>query len=513
MDFLPIAFLILFVILGGVIAVIADNVGRTLGKKKLRIGKLRPRHTAMIGTFIVGSLISIFTILLVTVVSSDVRQWIIEGRRAVQQRDNALRDLHAVEGDLVGQKREYTKLDHDYKEKAAEVNKQAGKLQGLQDQITKLTPRIQQLQSAMAVADTKIRKLNAEQLKTQHELADKKAELTKAQSDVALVEKERKKQENLAKTAAQQKNESDVRNQELTHANEVFENNIAGLKTDIERLKSDTVNIDKARSKAQDELDQASASLQEYQTKLATAQSNLDAVAAEYRRLRSAVDQIAGPASQARTEPVVYQVGEEITRLPADGGMSVRQAEDTLSSLLRSARVAANTRGAKASAKAPEAGLTPQSDPATKELISSEILARRIVQQIASSKEPVVLIAFASLNSFRNEPVFLEVQILPDPQLYAKGDVIAESRIDGHKDEDSILKQLEDLVSIKVRERAKGDKMIPKMGSDQFGEVSPVEIYKVLGQIKDSDRTVRVQALAAQETRAGDPLKLTFRIR
>jgi uncharacterized protein (DUF3084 family) len=41
MDFLPILVLLLFVVLGGIIAIVADNVGRKLGKKRLKLGNLR----------------------------------------------------------------------------------------------------------------------------------------------------------------------------------------------------------------------------------------------------------------------------------------------------------------------------------------------------------------------------------------------------------------------------------------------------------------------------------------
>jgi uncharacterized protein (DUF3084 family) len=513
LDFLPIAFLILFVILGGIIAVVADNVGRTLGKKRLRVGRLRPKHTAMLGTFIVGALISIFTIMLVTIVSSDVRQWILEGRRAVQQRDAALQDLRRIEGQLKAQEQVYGKLDKDYRAKVSEVQKQAKKLAALQKQIGELTPQITKLQGSVNSANLKIARLDLERARTQRELAAKQSLLAKAQQSLKIVEQQRILQERLAKAAAQDKQVTDRRNQELTHTNEELEKSIGSLKNDIGRLQTDKTDLESAREKAQQELNLAQTDLQNYRAQLATAQNELSSVTQQYQQIQAAAQFLAGSSSQARFQPVAFQIGEEVFRQSTEGGLSVNKAEDALTGLLRSARVAAIARGAKASDQTPEAMLTPQADPDTKERIPPEIVARQIVQKIAASKDPLVMVAYASMNAFRGEPVFLDVSVLPDPMVYARGQVIATAQIDGNKGEELILKQLEDLLGVRVRERAQSDHMIARMGSDQFGEVSPVEIYKLMSQVKAAGRQVRVQAVAAADTRAGDPLKLEFRVR
>jgi uncharacterized protein (DUF3084 family) len=513
LDLLPLAFLILFVVLGGVIAVIADNVGRTLGKKKLRLGKLRPRHTAMVGTFIVGALISIFTIMLVTLSSSDVRKWILEGQAALRQRDESLKNLTKVQSDLANQEKEYAKLDKDYRSKAAQVNKQASRLNTLQTQIGKLSPQIARLQGAVAIADKKVSALDAERIKTQRTLLDKQAILAKAQRDLVKVQKDVKLQQSLAIAAGQANEETGRRNQELTHANEELEHNINSLTSEIAKLTADTHNLEQARDKAQQELTDAQTNLADYQTRLTQAQADLQQVTQEYQRMSLQLQRLSGITDQTRYGPIIYQVGEEVLRVQANGGQSVDQANDSLTGLLRGARIAAAARGAKANGNSPEAGIFEHADPQTKRVISVEEIHRRIINQIAGSDVPIVIIASSTVNTFRGEPVSLEVDVFPNPMVYLRGVVIAESRVDGSKDEDSVLAQLEDLISTKVRERAKADKMVPTMGSGQIGEVSPTDVFKLMERVKTADRLVRVQATAAQDTRAGDPLKLEFRLR
>src|SRR5688500_6119387 len=173
MDFLPIAVLLLFVILGGVIAVVADHVGRKIGKKRVKFGRLRPKHTAMLGTFAVGSFIALFTIIFITVASSDVRRWITEGNRAVAQLRSTRESLGDVEQSLAGQLKQYDKLNKDYLAKASEVNKQAARLTLLQKQIGSLEPQIRKLTAAMGTANARIRQIDGQKRKAERDLADR----------------------------------------------------------------------------------------------------------------------------------------------------------------------------------------------------------------------------------------------------------------------------------------------------------------------------------------------------
>jgi hypothetical protein len=209
----------------------------------------------------------------------------------------------------------------------------------------------------------------------------------------------------------------------------------------------------------------------------------------------------------------MYHFGEEVARVPTEGGRSVTQAQDIVTALLRSARIAAIARGAKRSETLQEAGIVEHTDEITNEPISPQQIERQIVQQIAGAKGPVVVIAASSFNAFRGEPVSLELQVLPNPLVYTKGQVLAETVIDGTKDETVIFKQIEELISTKIRQRAQKDRMIPKLGSDQLGEVTPAEIYGLMSKVKAVNRQIRVQALAMNDTRAADPLKLEFRLR
>lgn len=89
-------FLVLIIaVLGGGIALLGDRVGMRMGKKRLSVFGLRPKYTSMIITVITGLLISGFTLLLLAIVSDDVR--------------TALFEMKQLQGELKA-------LNHEYQE-------------------------------------------------------------------------------------------------------------------------------------------------------------------------------------------------------------------------------------------------------------------------------------------------------------------------------------------------------------------------------------------------------------
>ena len=61
------------IVTGGAIAVIGDRVGSKVGKKKLSLFGLRPRHTSVIVTIVTGVLITTLTFAVLAAASENVR--------------------------------------------------------------------------------------------------------------------------------------------------------------------------------------------------------------------------------------------------------------------------------------------------------------------------------------------------------------------------------------------------------------------------------------------------------
>ena len=65
--------ILVLAVVGGVIAVIGDRLGTRIGKKKLTLFGLRPRHTAVVVTIFTGVCITTVTFGILAAASENVR--------------------------------------------------------------------------------------------------------------------------------------------------------------------------------------------------------------------------------------------------------------------------------------------------------------------------------------------------------------------------------------------------------------------------------------------------------
>ena len=65
--------ILVLILMGGAIAFIGDRLGSKVGKKKLTLFGLRPKHTSTVVTIVTGILIVTATFGILTAVSQDVR--------------------------------------------------------------------------------------------------------------------------------------------------------------------------------------------------------------------------------------------------------------------------------------------------------------------------------------------------------------------------------------------------------------------------------------------------------
>ena len=84
------------ILVSGLVAFVGNLVGRGIGRRRLAILGLRPRHTAQLVTIITGMLITVVTLAVVLLVSNDARQALFhlqEVRRQVAEQEAKLKAL------------------------------------------------------------------------------------------------------------------------------------------------------------------------------------------------------------------------------------------------------------------------------------------------------------------------------------------------------------------------------------------------------------------------------------
>jgi Protein of unknown function (DUF3084) len=513
-DFLSIGFLLLIVVVSGGIAYLADNLGRKLGKKRLTIFGLRPRHTAALGVILTGVFVSLLTILFVGIVSYDVRSWLLHGRQAIQQlklADAELKRLQTQQTDLT---RANVQLTADNALKVRQRAEQDKIIETRRKEILALTQKVEAGSARIKVLDAKL-SANDQQLR------DRQRQLASAQRLLADVRHKIVVAQQTRNEAVRQSNEVKTRNVQLESENGSLETKVAGLKGDVEKINREMTDLTKARDEIQKALLTAQQSLLESQEKLASTESKLSdterdllKLAAQYKLDSEFYQALSQTFEKSRFNPLEFKMGVEIARQPLPAGMTGVQAANALDSFIRLVRAEATKRGAKASGKYLEADIVDHTDRTTGATITSQEIKNRLVRDLLKASTDVVVVAYSSLNAFAGEPVSLELAIFPNPPVYRAGQILAETKVNGKKTAPEIFAIVSDFVGTKVKARAEQDKMLPRVGADvQFGSISSADILDLVNRIRDADRTVTVRAVADVDTRAGDELRLRFSLR
>lgn len=129
--------IVVLVLTGGVIAFIGDRLGSKVGKKKLSLFGLRPRHTSILVTIITGILITTVTFGILAIASKDVRTALFgmnKLKAELNEKQSMLEEasgaLVNVKNDLNTTKEEYAKSKNDLEEtqEDLEIAQQAAEL-------------------------------------------------------------------------------------------------------------------------------------------------------------------------------------------------------------------------------------------------------------------------------------------------------------------------------------------------------------------------------------------------
>ena len=92
--------ILVLIVTGGAIAFIGDRLGSKVGKKRLSLFGLRPRHTSIIVTIVTGILITTTTLGVMTAVSKDVRTALFGMEKLNRTMQETKANLLATQADL-----------------------------------------------------------------------------------------------------------------------------------------------------------------------------------------------------------------------------------------------------------------------------------------------------------------------------------------------------------------------------------------------------------------------------
>lgn len=203
------------VVTGGVIAFIGDRLGTKIGKKRLSIFGLRPRHTSNVITVITGFIITALTIGIMSAASENVRTALFGMEELNANLASKQQELETLSDELIIAKNEYQKANDDLQKSKVEVD-------NLQKEQTELKEESDRLKEG----NDKLELANAKLISDNSDLSNKNDDLTSTN------DKLNKDNENLTKS-----------NSELSENNEALKSDNQKLEERNENLRDGIVAI------------------------------------------------------------------------------------------------------------------------------------------------------------------------------------------------------------------------------------------------------------------------------
>ena len=108
--------IVVMILTGGAIAFIGDKLGTKVGKKRLSIFGLRPRHTSMIVTVVTGGLITALSIGFMALISQNVRTALFGMDELRQTMDATLAELDEAPEHLLKAQTEFERANENLRE-------------------------------------------------------------------------------------------------------------------------------------------------------------------------------------------------------------------------------------------------------------------------------------------------------------------------------------------------------------------------------------------------------------
>jgi len=126
-------------IMGGLIAYIGDKLGSKVGKRKLTVFGLRPKHTSILVTIITGILISASTLGVMALVSKDVRTALFGMEELKAKLFSLNQEVFDKNVELDASRAEFDAKNEEYKQLTDKINKTLAKLTTISEELTAVT--------------------------------------------------------------------------------------------------------------------------------------------------------------------------------------------------------------------------------------------------------------------------------------------------------------------------------------------------------------------------------------
>lgn len=491
-----ILFIITLVLVSGFVAYFGDLIGRKMGKRRLTLFGLRPRHTAIIVTTITGMLIAVITMGTMMAFSSTLRRVLIAGERMIVRNQ-----------ELSEQNRALTATNTALRDESSELRQQRAGLE------TQLTERIKE--HGRAIAD-----LDAAKSARDKAVAARDEARQRVDQLSASIERNLQELEDLQKRREINEQQLDDLGRQLALNRQELEERkkeLALRQADLSQAQSHVAEALQRLTLVRQEVEESSRQILAQAITIRQQSETIDAQRdqiLEQVRILEVQDwegaRIAHWYTSMREGEIRFRQGEELTRRVVEPGQ-YRVVRSKLNDLLddvsefalsRGAAVGVNGRAVRLISVDPESRLVENDE--------QECL-HHWAESIARSSEDVMVQVVASGNILENEQAVIEFRSYYNKVAFIRGETVARTKapIDGSMSEGRILVDVVKFLQDEVREAASKAGVVPVANDEpQIKDEQLDELLALVERIRAVKGPVSIRAVAEKDIRRAGPIDL-----
>jgi uncharacterized protein (DUF3084 family) len=184
--------ILMLLVLGGVLSTLGDRLGSRVGKARLSLFNLRPRHTAVVITVLTGSLISAISLGLMLLVSQRLRTGLFELDQLEERLQQSRQQLAGSRSQLAGSQAQLQISQRNLRASKAELQASKANLaraqqgqQRVQQELAQAEQRATALRQELAPLQQERSKLEAERERLSREVNRRDGEIRRTEAELA----------------------------------------------------------------------------------------------------------------------------------------------------------------------------------------------------------------------------------------------------------------------------------------------------------------------------------------
>ncbi len=453
-------------ILGGVIATVGDRIGSRVGKARLRLFKLRPRKTAVLVTFLTGSLISTSTLTILIVADKRLRTGVFELEKIQRDLRHRRQDLATTRQQLETTTTQKSQVERELAQARAEQKAEQIEAQKRQAEAQKhLAATNQSLQASIA-----------KQSQTQAQLRQVSTQFQQAQALLKTVSQQ-------ARALSSEIQKLQAERQQLIQQRNFVKARIAERDQDIAKLDEKIAQRDRDIAQRDQVIAERENRLKELETQqdyLGQEVARLEKYYQSYQSLRQG--NVALRRGQVLSAAVMRIVGFD----------SARQVVKELLQFANRTAIEFTQPG------------TIQVNRQVVEIPQAQL--DQLLKQINDGQDYVVQIISAGNYLLGEKRVQVFAKATRNQMVFRAGDIVAATSVNPASMTAEEIKQRLNLLLLAYKFRARsagivGDKI-------QIGDDSFKTLISFIEQVKQYNQTINIKAVAAEDTYIAGPLKV-----